>query len=201
MHVVTIASVPDIRSRIEALAGPRPTWRVVNETADRRGLLATTAAIMAEHGLSIKVAKATTADGLARQELEVTLIDGAPEPNWGVVGVDLRAALLGERARPLPSFKAEGEAAVRVLNDGPQRWVVHISAPDTLGLLAVTAAWFVDHGLNVESAEIGGEFGWAVDTFVVTGDLPAGGERRLTALLSGRETAAGPDRRGSDERR
>ena len=190
--VVGRSATPDVRSRIEAMMSDRPAWRVTNDSSDRPGLLAHTAAVMAEHGLSIRSARATTLDHRAQQEFEVVLVDGAPEPNWGVVGLDVRAGLLGERERSFSPFRPVGEAEVRIERDGPDQWLVHVSAPDTVGLLAIAAGWFADHELNVIRAEIGGEFGWAVDTFVVTGRIPPGGSLRLAAMLSGRDGVSSP---------
>ena len=180
---------------------------------DRRGILATTAGVMADHGLSIRSAQAETRMGRALQELEVVLAEGAVEPNWGVIGVDLRAHLLdASERRPVRRFRPEGSAEVRIAAHSPGRWAVHISAPDAIGLLAAAAGWLADHGLNVERAEIGGEFGWAFDTFIVSADVSAsqpgdGGRprsvrnagsgglegievvaaRRMTAFLSGHQ--------------
>lgn len=167
----------ELRVRSEPLDPPGPSsrWRLSVAVADRPGLLATTAAVAAVHGLSILQARAATwvALGLALQRVDVVPVGRhlTGEPDWVEVGQALRGAFSGS-AIPAARFHPGGPAIATIdALPGPQgaptRWEVAVSAPDAVGLLAVTARWLSDQGANIEAAVVRSFDGRAVDRFVV----------------------------------
>jgi len=166
-------------------------WRLGVVAHDRSGLLAGTAGALAGHGLSILSASVNTwpSPGLALQRVVATRPEGTPPepPDWDAVGSDLRAAL-GRSVRLAPRFvpRPPVEVVTRAAR-GDGRTVVHVRAPDRMGLLWATARWMADRGANIEVARVGSDDGMAEDTFVVTGPVDGAA---LAAHLSG-EAARG----------
>lgn len=205
-------AVGEVRIRIEDLGTGSPSgcypayeprWRVVVAAHDRRGLLATAAAVAFGHGLSIEAARGLVwpqfgDNGLALLELEVTstVRQVSGEPDWTWIGQDLRAAICEGHVPPV-EFRPRGMATVDVreipelsaTTSLQRRWQVSVRAPDATGLLAVIAARLAAEWANVEVAEISryAEQGRKMATaeFVVrapTSFARVGG--RLAALIS-----------------
>ncbi|MEO5679961.1 MAG: ACT domain-containing protein [Acidimicrobiales bacterium] len=153
---------------------------------DRPGLLAGTAGALAASGLSITaVAASAWPDvGLAVQRV---MVEGA-DVDWDGLGADLRAALAGGGGRPV-RFTPCPPVSVSCTDDGFDRVVVSVRAPDRLGLLWAIASWFEERGCNIEVATAEADDGTATDTFVVHGPVDPDG---LATHLAGRPRAALP---------
>lgn len=156
--------------------------------ADRPGLLAGTAGALAASGLTITAAAASSWPdaGIAVQRVVVEPLPGLPI-GWEGVGDDLKTALAGGgvpvRFTPCPPV------VVTSTDDGVDRAVVSVRAPDRVGLLWAIASWFEERDCNIEVANVEAEDGTAVDTFVVHGRVDPDA---LATHLAGRPQARLP---------
>jgi UTP:GlnB (protein PII) uridylyltransferase len=152
---------------------------------DRPGLLATTTGALAADGLSIVQAAAMTwlDRGWALQRVLVSdpTMAFAHPGDLDLLRARLRTAVTGPVPVPETAVTA-GPAEVSVSIAPGGRRLVHVAAPDRLGLLAAISAGLDQEGCNivVARAEPFGEV--VVDRFLVEGE-PDGD--RLAAYLSG----------------
>ncbi|MEZ5375070.1 MAG: alpha/beta fold hydrolase [Acidimicrobiales bacterium] len=159
--------------------------------ADRRGLLADTAAVLAAEGLSVIDASVQTwADRrLAMHSLTVMIDDshsssdaidltagGVDDERWERVGSRLREP--SAAASDSSSFVAKGKAEVIVTGEADGATIVSITAPDRPGLLGAICRWFADHDVSVDAASVTTVDWSAHDVFVVSGDFDADELRR-----------------------
>ena len=159
---------------------------------DRPGLLAGTAGALATHGVSVLSASATTwpERNLALQRVLACGSDQAGvgsdgATNWELVGEHLRA-VLGRGELRVPTFEpvAGDDVTVELAPQLGERVMATVEAPDRVGLLWAIASWFEVQGCNIEVARVATEHGRACDTFVVVGEVDAGG--LVTALSAAR---------------
>lgn len=161
-------------------------WRVTVVAADRPGLLAGTAAVLASHGLSVDAAGASTwvARGLALHGVTVEdpggHVSGAEA--WAAIGDEI-AAHLRAGTEPATEWKPGGRVKVVSTPVAGGRSVLRVEAPDRIGLLWVIASWLRDHACNLEAAQLSNQGGSAIDTFVVEGTVDADA---LVTHLAGR---------------
>lgn len=135
---------------------------------DRRGLLADTAAVLAAEGLSIANASVATWARLDIALHAVIVPAGGKPPMWPDLGTRLRA--LTADTAPSVKFEPEGQAVVTSSADAGDHRLVTLSAPDQVGLLWATCRWLADRGVNIQSARVGGQDGFAEAHFLVVGD-------------------------------
>lgn len=163
------------------------TVRLTVVAADRRGLLADTAAVLAAHGLSIVEGSAATwtRQNLALHALTVVSPAASEPETWTRVGDDLR--VMARSVSPLRrAFVPSGRATVSVDGTGDQQTLVRVTASDQIGLLSVICGWFADRGSSIESLHATTEEGLARDVFVVSGRCDAS---ELVAFLGGGVTS------------
>ncbi len=160
------------RGEVRAVAAP-----IVESTAlrlsvvaeDRPGLLADTCAVLADRGLSVCSASATTWPGLG-----LALHSLVVEPDGPVEEGDFHR--LGERLRamwtsaPTPAFEPVGQASVSVSGAPSRSATITVVAKDQIGLLWAVCRWMADHDVSIEAVHATTEFGVARDTFLVTGE-------------------------------
>lgn len=178
---------------VRAIAHPLDSGqghKVTVVTADRPGLMAATTGALAAHGLTIVAAAASSwsALGLAVQRVVAKPACPGGHVDWDAVGDDLRNGL-ADRSRSSVPFTPSPPVAVSCTDHDGDRVVVSVRAPDRVGLLWATAAWFADHGCNIEVANIDAEDGTAVGTFVVGGPMDADA---LATHLAGRAGSSLP---------
>jgi len=151
---------------------------------DRPGLMAGTAGALALHGLTILAAAASSWPevGLAVQRVVAKPAVSGTLVGWDAVGTDLTAALTGT-IRPAVRFTPCPPVSVSSTDQGTDRAVVSVRAPDRVGLLWAIASWFEENGCNIEVANVDTRAGTATDTFVVQGMLDADA---LATHLAGR---------------
>jgi predicted amino acid-binding ACT domain protein len=142
--------------------------------ADRPGLLAGTAGVLAGEGASIRDATTTVLErsGLALQRIEVAG-RGLDAAAWDRIGTRLRIVLGGSEGVALGTtgWRPAPPVTVETQPQGDARCVVTLRAPDRTGLLHAAAAWLTAHGCNVVACHASAEGGHAVDVFVIDGDL------------------------------
>lgn len=175
---------PDLLGEVRASGGPVVRLdppRVLVAAPDRRGLLAAVAGTLALHGLDVRSADASGADGVAvevftvevargswpdtarlRQDLEDVLSDRLP------LGDQLAAKARAYAGSRRPSSPAPKVPSVVVHDDASvTSTVVEVHATDELGLLhRVTNALF-ECGLDVVSARVSTVGDAVVDAFYV----------------------------------
>jgi pimeloyl-ACP methyl ester carboxylesterase/predicted amino acid-binding ACT domain protein len=179
---------------VRAVARPMEdaaTFRLTVVAADRPGLLADSAAALAEQGLMVLSASvATWSDSdIALHSLTFTTATAtAGDPDWNILGERLRT--IANRPRTTSRYARTGRATVTMAGSGADRSIVKVTAPDGLGLLEAISRWFAEHGVSIEAAEITTQDGIATDRFLVTGECEPSA---LAAYLSRR--AAPPWRR------
>ncbi len=181
------ALAPDeVRAVIRPLDGGN-AHRLTVLAADRPGLLAETAGILASEGISVDSASVQTwaDDRLAMHALTFRSDPStAADHDWDRIGRRLRERRTRSWVDPAP---AAGPATVTVTGSGDGSSVVRISASDRIGLLSMICGWFADHGVSVESAGVSTVGGAADDVFVVRGDFD---DEALRRHLSGRRPSA-----------
>jgi len=157
---------------------------------DRPGLMAGTAGALAIHGLTIVAAAASSWPdmGVAVQRVVAKPAVPSTEVGWDAVGTDLREALTGT-SRLNVRFTPCPPVAVSSTDQGTDRAVVAVQAPDRVGLLWAIASWFEENGCNIEVANVASDAGTATDTFVVRGALDADA---LATHLAGRPVPSLP---------
>lgn len=144
-------------------------WRLTVVARDRKGLLADTAAILAQAGYSVKSASVATWGPMNIALHSLTVAGASPtERQLDEMGEALRAA--GKGDRPTVRFTPGGRAYVSKTGDANGDPMISVVAPDQPGLLAATCRWFADAGASIEAAWITGE-DEANDVYVVQGDV------------------------------
>lgn len=178
---------------VRAVAKPTDqpgTFRLTVVAEDRAGLLAGTAGALASEGLSIVDAAVTVLPQSRLALQRVAVLAPSPGPfddcEWDRVGQRLRAVLGEHRSVPV-AWVPEPPVVVETQPQQLGRVLVTVRAPDRIGLLHAAAAWFADHGCNVEACHASSHAGQATDVFVIAGhvDPPA-----LAAALGGAPVAA-----------
>ncbi|MBV8952372.1 MAG: alpha/beta fold hydrolase [Actinobacteria bacterium] len=159
----------EVRAVARPIEGPG-TVRLTVVAADRHGLLADTAGVLAAHGLSITEGSAMTwgARGLALHALSVANADAVAPAACERLGDDLRAvASAGEPI--VPGFTPVGRAIVTVDGSGFDQSLVRVTANDQIGLLWAICRWFAGHKVGIESLHATTDEGLAQDVFLVRG--------------------------------
>jgi pimeloyl-ACP methyl ester carboxylesterase len=137
--------------------------------ADRPGLLADTAGVVAAHGLSIGQASAATWT-TRRLALHALTVYGSAKlgpDGWTRLGAALRSAAIASEP---PQIAAAGVVAdVTVYGAGDDRQLVKLDAPDGIGLLWAVSDWFARHGVSIESLDASNVGSIAHDVFLVSG--------------------------------
>jgi hypothetical protein len=162
----------------------RGAWRITVVTCDRPGLLASTAAVLANEGLAVTGAAITVLDTsrLALQRVTVAGPATAIDDDWERLGDRLRRGLVGKRTAGV-SWLPVDPVSVKSHPQGSGRTMIQIEAPDETGLLWAIADELNAQGANIEAARLGSEDGTANDVFIVFGTVD--GERLLDALSDG----------------
>lgn len=162
-------------------------WELSVVARDRPGLLATTAGVLADHGLSIDDARIATwaVHELAMQRLRVSAreLPSSGEPDFPFIGQALRHALAEPAVKPETNVFPDGCAVRSVVSMGIGRWKVEVEARDEVGLLARVATALHGLGANVLAADVHSEGARALDTFLVELDDEAS-LRLLRALAN-----------------
>lgn len=147
------------------------TYRLTVVARDRPGLLADSAAVLSDEGVSVVAASATTWPE-RRQALHSITVrgDGAFDATrWESIGERLRdVGRGGSLVRP---FRPSGRANVILTGGGDGQSVVRVTAPDQLGLLAAVCDWFAARGISVEAASVDTVDGVAKDVFLIDGPV------------------------------
>jgi pimeloyl-ACP methyl ester carboxylesterase/glycine cleavage system regulatory protein len=167
---------PLAADEVRAVARPLEdlaVYRVTVVAADRPGLLADTAAALSDQRLTVLSASvATWADSsIALHSLTVRSA-AVTDPDWASVGERLRT--IATDPPPATRYRPTGRAAVTAVADSTGRLLVTVTAPDGLGLLGTITAWFAEHDVSIEAAEITTRNGLATDRFHVVGELEPG---------------------------
>ena len=171
------------RGEVRAVARPVEDAEEVRLTvvaADRPGLLAGSASVLAGHGLPVVEASAGTWPGFALHAFTVRHAGPVPGETWAEVGRDLEAMDRDPSVR-VASFVPAGQAAVEVDGGAGGQWLVRVTAIDQVGLLWAICRWFADHGVSIESLHAATDGAVASDTFIVDGPCDAD---ELAARLS-----------------
>jgi pimeloyl-ACP methyl ester carboxylesterase/predicted amino acid-binding ACT domain protein len=163
------------RDEVRAVARPIEGSHLVRLTvvaADRRGLLADSAAVLALNKLSISHASAATWPRwrLALHSFVVGGGGGIDEPAWTNLGDDLRG-LVAAGSTPPPTLRPVRGVRVMVQGAGGDRSMVRVTARDQLGLLSALCRWFATQDVNIESLQARTAGGVVDDTFLVVGDV------------------------------
>ncbi len=158
----------EVRAATRLTAGSHRV-RLTVVAADRPGLLADTAAVLAVEGYSVSWASACSWPAL-NLALHTLVFDPgeALNPNrWEELSVRLRT--LGRKSRAKPAFQPIGPAQVTVNGTSASDTVVEVSAPDSVGLLWAICRWFADHDITIASAHACTNYGMADTAFIVHG--------------------------------
>ncbi len=158
-------------AEVRAVARPMEapsTFRVTVVASDRPGLLADTAAALADEDMTVVSASvATWTDpDIALHSLTVVSTT-AGVPHWDALGERLR--LLPTDSRRHHRYTRTGRVSATAVQSGPDVSTVTVTGPDGLGLLEAIGRWFADHSVNIEAAEILTHDGTATDRFLVNG--------------------------------
>ena len=143
-------------------------------SADRPGLLADTAAVLAAEGLSIGAASVQTwADGgLALHSVSVFPdLPAPPDDLWQRIGQRLQTTVADSPDR-VPVEATRLDVTVTGATEGTS--IVRVTASDRVGLLATICRWFADHEISVESAGVETIGRSACDVFVISGAFDPG---------------------------
>ncbi|MGH9088265.1 MAG: [protein-PII] uridylyltransferase [Acidimicrobiales bacterium] len=148
--------LPDTATRRD-LDDPATIERVAEEVGDR-GTLALLGALTEADSL----ATGPSAWGTWKAGLVADLVDRADHRLAGAPVPHRRAWVTEDHRSMMDEVRAGGRPVVRL--DPPQ---VVVAAPDRRGLLASVAGTLALHGLDVRSADVGGERGVATEVFTV----------------------------------
>lgn len=156
-------------------------WRITVVTADRPGLLASTAGVLANEGLAVTSAAVTVLESsrVALQRVTVSGPATATDDDWERLGDRLRRGLVHEGTIDV-SWRPSDPVAVESHPQGSGRTMIQVEAPDRIGLLCAIAGHLNAQGANIEAARLGSEDGTAKDVFIVVGTVDT--ERLLDAL-------------------
>lgn len=155
--------------------------------ADRRGLLAAVAGVLAIHRLEVLSADAETIDDTAVVECVVSPRYGMP-PDAGLVSADLRRAVMGrypvaervaarDRAAPSLSARGAGPNLVWLHDAATDGTVLELRAADSPGLLYRVAHALERAGAAVRASRVSTLGNDVVDTFYLAGDYIDATER------------------------
>jgi UTP:GlnB (protein PII) uridylyltransferase len=163
------------RDEVRAVARPIERSRSVRLTvvaADRPGLLADSAAVLASNQLSVTHASAATwaRRRLALHSFVVDGGDGLDDSAWTKLGDDLRA-LVATGSPTVPALRPDRPGRVTIQGADGFRSMVQVTARDQLGLLAVLCRWFATQGASIEALHARTTDGVADDTFLVVGHI------------------------------
>ncbi|MFY1633335.1 [protein-PII] uridylyltransferase [Solwaraspora sp. WMMB335] len=172
------------------VAGPLPAVHIDGEdrvavaAADRRGLLAAVAGVLALHRLDVLTADASLVDGRALVEFRVQPRYGTP-PDSIALAADLRRAVTGDvsvvqrlRGRVLAGRRGGAEPRVVWLRAAATDAVVlELRAADSAGLLYRVTSALDEAGAQVRAARISTLGGDVVDAFYLVGGWPDDAER------------------------
>lgn len=159
----------EVRAVARPIEGPGAV-RLTVVAADRHGLLADTAGVLASHGQSITEASAMTwaEPGLALHALSVANADDLDSEAWARLGDDLHAiGTADEKSRP--AFTPSGRPIVTVDGASIDQTLVRVTANDQIGLLWAICQWLADHSISIDALHASTENGLAQDVFLVTG--------------------------------
>jgi pimeloyl-ACP methyl ester carboxylesterase/predicted amino acid-binding ACT domain protein len=176
---------PKLRpGEVRAVARPiegSDSVRLTVVAADRRGLLADSAAVLASSKLSITHASAATWP-LLNLALHSFVVEGGGclhASDWEELGERLRVMGVCGSA-PVPLIGSQGAARITVQGGaGGDRSMVTITQRDHLGLLSSLCRAFAALGANIESLHARTLNGTARDMFLVVGDVDAQSLNRL----------------------
>jgi glycine cleavage system regulatory protein len=163
------------RNEVRAVARPIEGSQCVRLTvvaADRRGLLADSAAVLASNHLSITHASGATwpRRHLALHSFVMESGDSLDDAAWTKLGDDLRA-MVAAGSTTLPTLRPVGPVRVTVQGADGVRSIVRVKVRDQLGLLSALCRWFATHDANIESLHARTVSGIADDTFLVVGHV------------------------------
>ncbi|MQA81853.1 MAG: [protein-PII] uridylyltransferase [Streptosporangiales bacterium] len=187
------SAVPGPRVHVET---DEPVHAVTVVAADRPGLFADVAGLLAAHGLTVLAARVTTRDGVAADTWRTESNDGRP-PDATLLAEELRRLAAGDRS---PLRRLRRRDSTRHPTAGPPARVFLVpGASDTATVLEVRAsdrpALLHDLGaalhaldVRVRSAHVETHAGQAVDTVYVTDETdrplhPAKAAATIAALL------------------
>ncbi|HET9690262.1 MAG TPA: hypothetical protein VFP61_03865 [Acidimicrobiales bacterium] len=187
---VVLCHPPLADAEVRAVAAPAGagTHRLTVVAADRPGLLAGTAGVLAAEGASVRDATTVVLPHrrLGLQRVEVGG-DGLDDAAWERIGGRLRD-VLGGGLEVTTGWRPSHPVTVETQPQGDGRLVLAVRAPDQPGLLHAAASWLAGQGCSIVSCSATSERGWASDVFVVDGDAdPAA----FAAVLGGGPTATG----------
>lgn len=162
-------------NEVRAIARPieeSSSVRLTIVTADRKGLLADSAAVLSANNLSISHASAATwgRQNIALHSFNVSNGAELDEASWNALGDDLRRMATGAKVPALGLLRV-GPLRVTVHGTGAGRSLLEVTACDQIGLLSVLCSWLADIDVNIESMHARTLNGTAHDTFLVAGDL------------------------------
>jgi glycine cleavage system regulatory protein len=142
---------------------------------DRRGLLADSAAVLTAAGMSIANASASTWEQ-HHLALHSFIVGGGAQfgsASWEALGKQLQNMVATDTA---PSLGLRPLHHVTVTVQGADdRSIVNVVAPDEQGLLATICRYFQVQDVNIETLQARTRNGMADDTFLVIGNVDAGG--------------------------
>lgn len=192
-----LAHPPLHRHEVRAIARPVEDSTLVRVTivaADRRGLLADSAAVLTASGLSISRACAATWP-TCRLAMHSFVVEGAEasEASWADLGQRLQVMAATSSLPPLEPIRPH---RVTIHGGDGDRIMVTITAPDEPGVLSTLCRTFAAGGMNIESLNASTSNAIACDTFLVAAASDAGAVTRLFT-----EQTAGAPRPGSGPRR
>jgi pimeloyl-ACP methyl ester carboxylesterase/predicted amino acid-binding ACT domain protein len=160
------------RGEVRAMVRPIEESSAVRLTvvaADRPGLLADSASVLASHRLSITSASAASwpEAGLALQAFLIPTGGHVDDAGWDQLGEALRA--IGRPGGVDPSGVAVPvvPVGVTVHGEGGDRLMVTVRAPDRVGVLSMLCRTFAGLGVNIEALQATATEGMVSDTFVV----------------------------------
>lgn len=159
--------------RLQVLApASGSVWDLNIVATDRRGLLATTASVCADHALQIRSARVASWDHVALQRLSIepTVVPLSGEPDWTSLGQALRSALTDPLAPEIPVSALGGDFSIDLIEDiGNGLFRVTVSGADRVGLLAAITSSLTYSGADIRSAELRNLGDRIQDVFVVSG--------------------------------
>lgn len=144
--------------------------RVTVVAADRRGLLADTAATLADEGLTILAASVATwpERDLALHAMTVRADHPLGPEGWDRVGERLRSH--ADHLAPSVPIAPSGRISVTREGESPGGTVVRVTGSDAPGLLSWICRWFAEEGLSIQAAHVATSGGVVDDLFFVDGE-------------------------------
>lgn len=186
----------DGRIRVRYEAEPGGTLITI-AAADRPGLFADQAELLAAHRVGIRSATIACVERIAVNRWRVEHTGPAALPDPDLLVQQLTSLLDGDR-RPLRTLRRReassrpGPSRVLVIEDASERCtVVEVRAADRTALLASMGRALTDLGVDIRSAHVSTIAGQAIDTFYLTWrDRPLSTER-TDAVRSALEAVGG----------